>query len=119
MNQTLDTSVLLDQCAGVIRSAALTQLGDAAHSGCQQRLFQCAELRLGVAGTLAAPPRALLVAVQVQALRQAQSTCGQRKNTTGKIQSISSNRTSESAGRSVRTFTLNTPECIHEIRKQC
>lgn len=61
------------------RSAALTQLGDAAHSGCKQRLFQRAELGLGVAGTLAAPPRALLVAVQVQALRQAQSTCGQRK----------------------------------------
>lgn len=53
---------------------ALTQLGDAAHPGCKQRLLQCAELSLGVSMTLSAPPGALLVPVQVQTLRQAQHT---------------------------------------------
>lgn len=53
----------------------LTQFCDAAHPGCEQRLLQRAELGLGVALTLAAPPRALLVPVQVQTLRQAQHAC--------------------------------------------
>lgn len=52
----------------------LTQLCDAAHPGGQQRLLQCAQLGLAVAWTLAAPARALLVPVQVQALGQAQDT---------------------------------------------
>lgn len=57
------------------RPLVLTQFCDAAHPGCEQRLLQRAELGLGVALTLAAPPRALLVPVQVQTLRQAQHTC--------------------------------------------
>lgn len=38
------------------KEAPLTQLRDAAHSGRQQRLFECAQLGLGVSVTLAASP---------------------------------------------------------------
>lgn len=57
----------------------LTQLGDAAHPGGEQRLLQRAQLSLGVALALAAPPRALLVPVQVQAVGEAQGACRQNR----------------------------------------
>lgn len=57
----------------------LTQLGDAAHPGGEQRLFQRAELSLGVSLALAAPPRALLVPVQVQTVGEAQGACRQHR----------------------------------------
>lgn len=59
--------------------STLTQLSNAAHPRCEQRLLQRPELGLGVAVTLAAPPRTLLIPVQVQTLRQAQHTCRQHR----------------------------------------
>lgn len=45
-------------CCGVRSTAGglLTQLCDAAHPGGEQRLFQRAQLSLGISLTLAAPP---------------------------------------------------------------